>query len=159
MNIKDSIERQIAKESGKQPETMTIDDFRCERTKTYVRHFDPRWDDIADDSRYWEPVLRAAHKKDPELAAGLLFIRAIGAQIKYEQFKVKNEATGQLELKRILVIRPVIDERGLVGWESKEQYEAFRDKHLKPYSSIIRQMLDILGNPEQFQKVQELQNG
>ncbi|HEX3046737.1 MAG TPA: hypothetical protein VHY08_18430 [Bacillota bacterium] len=159
MNIKDSIEKQIAKESGKQPEIVTLEDFRSEQTKTYIRHFDPRWDDIADDSRYWEAVLRAAHKKDPELAAGLMFIRGIGAQIKYEQFKVKNETTGQLEPKHILVIRPVVDERGLVGWQTKEEYEAFRDKHLKPYGSIIRQMLDILGNPELFKKVQELQNG
>jgi hypothetical protein len=159
MNIKDSIQKQIAKETGVQEETVTIEDFRSERTKTYIRHFDPRWDDLADDTRYWEPLLRAANKKDVELGAGLMFIRAIGARIRFESFKVKNEETGQFEVKKILVIRPVVDERGLVGWENKELYEAFRDKHLKAYGSIIRQMLDILGNPEQFRKVQELQNG
>jgi hypothetical protein len=159
MNIKDSIEKQIARETGKQLEAVTIEDFKSEQTKTYIRHFDPRWDDLADDSCYWEPFLRAAHKKDAELAAGLMFIRGIGARIKYEQFKVKNEETGRHEIKQILVIRPVIDEKGLVGWESIEQYQAFRDKHLKPYSLIIRQVLDILGCPEKFKKVQEIQNG
>ena len=159
MNIKDSIQRQIAKETGVQAETVTVEDFKSEQTKTYVRHFDPRWDDMADDTRFWEPMLRAAQKRDVELGAGLLFIRAIGAMIRFESFQIKNEETGQFEVKKMLVIRPVIDERGLVGWESKEQYEAFRDKHLKVYSPVIRQMLDILGCPERFKKVQELQNG
>jgi hypothetical protein len=150
MNIKTSIQRQIEKETGVAAEAVTLEDFRSEQTKTYGRHFDPRWDDLADDTQYWEPFLRAACKKDPELGAGLLFIRAIGAQVRFESFKVKNEVTGQLEIKRILVIRPVVDEMGLVGWESKEQYEAFRDRHLKVYSPVIRRMLDILGDPEQF---------
>ena len=158
MNIKNAVQNYADKEEDKQPEVITENDFKHEQTKTYIRHFDPRWDDLADDSRYWELILRTVNKKDLELASGLTFVRAIGAQIKKGKFKTKNPETGELEFKDMLVIRPVIDESGLIGWQAKEQYEEFRDKHLKPYFSIIRQMLDILGDPGRYKKVEELQN-
>lgn len=158
MNIKNAVQNYTDKEEGKQTEVITEEDFKQEQTKTYIRHFDPRWDDLADDSRYWELILRAANKKDLELSSGLMFVRAIGVQIKKEKFKTKNPETGEPELKDMLVIRPIIDEKGLIGWQSKEQYEEFRDQHLKPYFSIIRQMLDFLGDPDRFKKVQEIQN-
>ncbi|HBE80339.1 MAG TPA: hypothetical protein DDW65_21535 [Firmicutes bacterium] len=158
MNIKDAINSHIAKEEGTTSAPITVEDFKGERTKTYQRHYDPRWDDLTDDSRYWDLILYASTKRDIELASGLIFIRAIGAAIQSEQFKVKNSENGELEVKTMLVIRPLIDERGLIGWETKEHYESFRDKHLKPYFPIIRQMLDILGNPDWFQKIQENQH-
>lgn len=99
------------------------------------RNLDPRIDDLNDDHVLWHYFLNAcliSRPDEPDLLAGLIFVRAIGAQIKNENGN--------------LVIRPVIDETGRVGWESHRAYREWLEKHnFKRFFPIIAGILKNMG--------------
>lgn len=99
--------------------------------KWEYRNLDPRIDDLNGDHVLWHYFLNAcliSRPDEPDLLAGLIFVRAMGAQIK----KDNNN----------LVIRPVIDETGRVGWVSPQAYQLWLEKHnFKRFFPVIVEIL------------------
>lgn len=76
------------------------------------------------DSVLWLELFLIADNISRPLAERLVFFRAVGAWL------VPDQQFGY-------VIQPIIDPTGMNGWESIEQYNSERDKHLTEYCNEI----------------------
>lgn len=89
--------------------------------------------DLAEDSSLWVTFLTLAVRESRELFGALHGFRCAGTRL-------IKATSGQLA--GMYVLRPDIDPTGDRAWESRELYEEFKQKYLKPMEP---QLLKVLG--------------
>lgn len=84
---------------------------------------DPR-EDLNEDTKLWTRLMFLSIGNG-ELVSILNWMRCAGTRI--------------VRGKSGYILRPLIDDR--LGWRTQEEYEAARDKHLKPFGEKVKELL------------------